>query len=133
MSEENVEIGRQVLDAANRRDKAAWLALCDPELEWVPPRDWPENATIHGLEAIWDFIVELEEPWEEGSYELIDLIDGGNDKIAARLGRRMRGKTSGVGAEFNYWNVVTFRDRKQLRSEWFVDRGEALEAVGLRE
>jgi hypothetical protein len=44
MSQENVEIGRQLADAVNRRDKAASLALCDPELEWVPPANWPENA-----------------------------------------------------------------------------------------
>jgi len=63
---------------------------------------------------------------------LVEVIDGRNDKIAGRLGRQMRGATSGLGAEFDYWNVVTFRDGKQLRSEWFVDRAAALEAVGLR-
>jgi hypothetical protein len=31
MSEENVEKLRQALDACNRRDEAAWLAVCDPE------------------------------------------------------------------------------------------------------
>jgi ketosteroid isomerase-like protein len=126
-------LGAKVLDAFNRRDKAAWLALCDPELEWVPPTNWPENATIRGREGIWDFNVRLDEPWEEGSYELIELIDGGNDKVAGRVRRHVRGKVSGVDAAFEYWNVVTLRDGKWLRSEWVADRGEALEAVRLRE
>jgi hypothetical protein len=34
---------------------------------------------------------------------------------------------------WSYWVVVTFRNRKALRIEWFVDRREALEAAGLRE
>lgn len=36
MSQENVEIFREALDAFNRRDKAAWVGLCDPEYENVP-------------------------------------------------------------------------------------------------
>ena len=35
--------------------------------------------------------------------------------------------------EVNYWVVITFRDGKVLRDEWFADRAEALEAVGLSE
>jgi ketosteroid isomerase-like protein len=133
MSPENMENWRLGLDAFNRRDKFAYLALADPEFEWFPPAPWPENATIRGREAVWDFIVKMDEPWGEGSYEAIELINGGDEKVAARVGRPVQDKASGADAEFEYWNVVTFRDGKQLRSEWFTDRSEALEAAGLRE
>jgi ketosteroid isomerase-like protein len=33
MSQENVETLRQGLDAFFRRDRQAWLALCDPDFE----------------------------------------------------------------------------------------------------
>ncbi len=33
MSRENVESLRQGLDAFNRGDRAAWLAVCDPQCE----------------------------------------------------------------------------------------------------
>ena len=59
----------------------------------------PENATIHGPEAVWAFMLEINEPWEEGSYELVEAIDGGNDKAAAHMVRHVRGATSGVAAE----------------------------------
>jgi ketosteroid isomerase-like protein len=75
----------------------------------------------------------LNEPWEEGSYELMELIDGTEDMIAARVGRHVRGQSSGIAAEFEYWAVVTFREGKVLRIEWFADGCEALAAVGLRE
>jgi ketosteroid isomerase-like protein len=133
MPPENVEIGRRILDAYNRRDKAAYVALCDPEMEWIPPAEWPEAAPVRGPEAIWQFIVELDEPWEEGVYELVEVIDGTNDRIVAHLRRTVRGKASGVDAEFEYWNVATFRRRKQLRAEWFTGRTEAFAAAGLPE
>jgi len=130
MSQENGEVLRQSLDAFNRRDKAPWVALCDPDVEWLPPAHWPETATIRGPEATWDFMLALNEPWEQGSYELMEVIDRTGDTIAARVGRHVRGQWSGIGAEFEYWAVVMFRDEKILRIEWFANRGEALEAVG---
>jgi ketosteroid isomerase-like protein len=73
MSQEDVEIARKSLDAFNRRDRAAWLALNDPEVENVPPRDWPEPDPIRGYEAVWDFFVEAQDAWEESSFEYVEL------------------------------------------------------------
>jgi ketosteroid isomerase-like protein len=132
MSKENVEGLRQSLDAFNRRDRAAWLVLCDPELENVPPRDWPESDPTRGREAVWDFYVEGNEPWEDSPFEYAELIDAGN-KVVADLRREVRGKASGASVAWSYWQVVTFRNGKLLRIEWFADRAEALEAGGLSE
>ena len=132
MSEENVEAYKRGLDAFNRRDKAAWLAACDPKVENVPPRDWPESDPIRGFDAVWDFFVENQEPWEESPYEF-ELIEVGNNKIVTHVRAQMRGKASGAGVAWSMWNVVTFRNGKVLRFEWFADRAEALEAAGLSE
>jgi ketosteroid isomerase-like protein len=133
MSQENVERYRQALDAFNRRDRAAWAALSDPELENVPPRDWPESDSLRGYEAVWDFFVEAQDAWEESPFENVELIDAGNDKVVADVRREARGKASGASVAWNYWLVVTFRNGKAWRMEWFADRAEALEAVGPRE
>ena len=37
------------------------------------------------------------------------------------------------GVEFSYWTVDTYRTGKIVRTEWFTQRAEALEAVGLSE
>ena len=83
MSQENVERARQGLDAINRRDRAAWLALCDPELEDMPPRDWPESNPIQGADAVFEFLaVEAQDAWEgDRPYEYVELIDAGNDMV----------------------------------------------------
>jgi ketosteroid isomerase-like protein len=83
MSQENVENLRQGFDAFNRGDGAAWLGRCDPGLEWVPPADWPESAAIRGREAVWEFLARINEAWDEGAYELIEVINGGNEDRAA--------------------------------------------------
>jgi ketosteroid isomerase-like protein len=62
MSQENIQLARRALDAFHRRDKAGFIALCACDYEWVPPADWPETAVIQGPEAVWDFMVGLDEP-----------------------------------------------------------------------
>jgi ketosteroid isomerase-like protein len=135
VSQENVELVRRGLDAINRRDRAAWLALCDPEVENLPPRDWPESHPIQGADAVFEFLaVEAQDAWEgDRPYEYVQLIDAGNDMIVADMRREVRGKGSGATVAFSYWQVVTLRDGKLLRSEWFADRAEALKVVGLEE
>jgi len=133
MSQENVASLRQALDAFNRRDRAAWLALCDPEMENVPPRDWPESDTVRGSEAVWDFFVQALDTWEAGPFQHFEAIDAGNDKVAMNIRREVRGKASGVSLTWSYWQLVAFHNGKIVRSEWFASRGEALEAVGLTE
>ena len=133
MSQENVEILRRGLDAFNQRDKAAFVAICDSQVENVPPKEWPENAPIQGAEAIWDFFVEAQDAWEEGSYEFGELIDAGRDKIVANQLREMRGKASGASVAWSFWVIFTFRDGRVLRWEWFADRDEALEAARVPE
>ena len=80
------EVARRALDAINRRDKALWLAVCDPEIENVPPRDWPESEPTRGPEAIWDFYVQGSDPWEGGgAYEYGELLEAGRDTIVVEV------------------------------------------------
>jgi ketosteroid isomerase-like protein len=62
-----------------------------------------------------------------------ELVDAGADKILVHWRSAVRGRTSGVEVELNYWVVVTFREGRIVRDQWFADRAEALEAAGLRE
>ena len=131
MSQENVELARSALDAFNRRDKAAWLALSDAAVENIPPSDWPESGRVQGPERVWDFLVAAQDVWgdESAPFEYVEIFDVGSDKVAADLRRDVRGKSSGASVVFSYWQVGTFRNGKMVRLEWFGSRGEALEAA----
>jgi hypothetical protein len=68
MAEENVARVREAFAAFERGDKDAWRELNHEDAEVVPIGDWPE-AQIRGHEAVWDFLVAADEPWEPGRYE----------------------------------------------------------------
>jgi ketosteroid isomerase-like protein len=133
MSEENVELVRRFVDAFNRRDRDAFLALLDPEFEGFPPSEWPESAPVRGREAAWDFALELQEPWQESPGEITELLEVGNDRTVIGIAQEVRGKTSGVPGKLESWAVISLRRARIVRIEWFSDRSEALEAAGLRE
>jgi ketosteroid isomerase-like protein len=133
VSEENVARLRQAVQALNRGDRATFLALCDPEVENVPPRDWPESEPIRGREAVWDFYIETFAPWDKVSFEFAEIMEVGEDKVVGDLRQEVRGSASGVQVAWAYWQVVTLRKGRAIRIEFFPDRAEALKAVGLEE
>src|SRR5436190_17039699 len=53
VSQNNAEIQLKALDAINRRDRAAWMALQDPGLEFCADPEWPESEPVIGPEAVW--------------------------------------------------------------------------------
>ena len=99
---------RAGLDAFNRRDKAAFLAICHSDIENVPPRDWPESEVAEGSETVWDFFVTNNDPWEDSPLEYLEIIDCGNDRIAAQMHGQMRGAASGAGVHWSFWQVATW-------------------------
>ncbi len=133
MSQENVETVRLSFEAVSRRDKAAFLAMCDPEVETVPLRDFPESAPTRGVEAVWDLFVELQGSWHEGALKPVELIEAGGGKVVTHAYGEMLGEASGATVAPSVWSVVTFGNGKMLRIDWFADRAEALKAVGLEE
>ena len=131
MSQENVEAVRRSVDAVNRGDRAAWLAGRDEDCEIVPVAEWPDARAIHGRETGWDFYRDVMQTLEGHAHA--ELMDAGGDKVLAHQRHEVRGRSSGADVEVNYWVVITFREGKILRDEWFKDRAEAFEAAGLSE
>jgi ketosteroid isomerase-like protein len=132
MSQENAEAVRQSLEAFDRRDRAAWLATRDDrDFEVVTDRYWPEADAVRGREAAWDFYVSVAEAFERLPVEDAELVDAGGDKVLIHWRHDVRGRASGADVEINYWIVITFREGRIVRDQWFADRTEALEAAGL--
>ena len=132
MSEENVEKSRAYIDAYNRRDFDAAIKDFDPAVEWVLP-ERQSSDSCQGPGAIIRFWQGLDETMEELELRPQEVVDGG-DRVATRLRHYGRGKLSGaVIDEEMYHQVITFRDGKMVRIEYFGEWTEALEAAGLRE
>jgi ketosteroid isomerase-like protein len=133
VSQENVEIVEAGVAAFSERERDRWLALCDPAIECVPGSDWPENTTISGREAVWDFFLQSDEPWEPGAYELAEAINVPGLGVLANLVRDIRGRDSGATVRYDYWALYRFRAGLMCRVEFFMTRRDALKAVGLQE
>ena len=127
-----MEIFRETLEAFDRRDRAAWLATRDPDCEVIPSAMWPEADAVRGREAAWEFYVKVAEAFERLPVEDAELLDAG-DKVLVHARSDVRGRASGAEVEIDYWIVITFREGRIARDQWFADRAEALEAAGLSE
>ena len=69
----------------------------------------------------------------DDDFEYDEFIEAGEHVVVVQS-QRMRARTSGIELEWNaYAQVWTIEDAKVVRMEFFPTRGEALDAVGLRE
>jgi ketosteroid isomerase-like protein len=137
MPRDNVEIVRRVIEAHDRGDFAAVFAAYHPRIEWhiarvmAPVGDF--EPIYHGHEGIRAFWRQWFAAWEIASFEYEDFIEVG-DSVVTILSQRMRGRRSGVELDWtSYAQVWTVQEGKIVRVEFFPTRGEAIEAVGLRE
>jgi ketosteroid isomerase-like protein len=133
MSQENVEVVRQVYEAAARRDTSAVFALYAPDIEWDASRTSRgamAGRVVHGHDALRAWLRDWYGAWEKLEDRLEELIDVDDDNVVAIMVQRGRGRASGVDVEDRLGAVWTLRDGKVVRVVWFPTREAALEAVG---
>jgi ketosteroid isomerase-like protein len=135
MSQENVEIVREAIEAFNRRDVDAFLSNASPEIEWEDSEFWSEHARIYrGRAEVREWFNQVVlEPWESVHVELEEITEAGADRIFFGACLTTRGRGSGVETQIRGWQVVWIADGKVTRRQVFLDRAEALEAAGLEE
>ena len=134
MSQENVEVVREVYDAASRHDAERIFALYDADVELDASRleaAWTPGI-YRGHKGLRAFFREWNEAWEKIDYSYEELLDAG-DHVLSIVTRHGRGRASGIEVERPFALVWTIRDGKVVRVVWFLARTEALEAAGLRE
>jgi ketosteroid isomerase-like protein len=132
VSQENVDKARDFIAAYNRRDFDAAVESFDPEVDWVLP-ERQSSDSCRGPDEVRRFWEGIDDTMEELRLEPQEFLDAG-DRVATRLRHHGRGRESGI--EINeelYHQVVTFRDGKMVRIEYFGEWSEALEAAGLRD
>jgi ketosteroid isomerase-like protein len=132
MSEENVEIVRRGYEAFNRGDLDGMVADIAPPFEYVASGAVPGTGGVYpGPEGLRQFM-----GWFGEFYDArvdIDEVIEARDKVLFGVTAQGRGKQSGVESGWHLWHLWTRHDGKIVRGEGFTDRGDALEAAGLRE
>jgi ketosteroid isomerase-like protein len=130
MSQENVEAARGVIEAFNRRDLDAYLALMDPAVE-ITPRMIGQGS-YRGHEGVLRYWHELFRTLPDFTIEIVEIQ---NFEDVVLLGVRIRGHGMGSDAPFEEaaWATAKARHGKCLWWRAHSSKAEALEAVGLSE
>jgi ketosteroid isomerase-like protein len=131
---ENVELLYRGLDAFNRRDLDAYLALMDDDVELIPRAVALEGGNhYHGHDGVRRWWKDLFDVFPDFTAEAVGAQDLGDDLTLTRLRQRAHGAGSDTPTDEMTWNMCRWRRGKCV---WFCicdTRAEALEAAGLSE
>jgi uncharacterized protein len=131
VSQENVEIVQRYLDHWNETGEPLWAEI-DPEAVFVIDPGSFVAGTYRGHEGIRDLRRLTAEVFDQFRYEVDDLVDAGDSVLV--LGRiRARGIQSGATGAQHGALLFQLRDGLIVAYRSYLDREEALAAVGLGE
>jgi ketosteroid isomerase-like protein len=134
MSQQSVEVVRRVTDVMDAEGFEAalpvFLEAAHSDVEWREDPAWPGSAHYRGVEQVRQVILDRMGTLEfnQQTEELIDV----DDKVVVLVRWVGRGKASGAQGELSMAMVWTVREQAITRVEFYLDRAQALEAVGLR-
>jgi ketosteroid isomerase-like protein len=132
MSEENVEIVREIYDAVARRDAPSAFAVYAEDIVWEVSarRAIVMDRAYHGHEGVRRFWRDALLAFGEVDLLVEELIDAG-DRVIALIQEREIGRSSGVPVEASHAAIWTLAEGKVVRMQVFDDRDQAFKAVGL--
>ena len=131
MTSRNVEQLKEGFRAMERGDVEAIVALAHPDVEFVNPDTALEPGTRHGPDGLRAGMAGILEAFEDLRFDYERIVDL-DDRVVAIGTFLGRGRGSGMElppAPFAV--VVTLRDGKMARYEWFASPEDALQAAGV--
>ncbi len=132
MSQENVERVRRGIEAYNRGDLDAMLAMAHPDFEYVTAGLFPGLRPVYrGAEGYRELWRDFRQTWDSFQVEIDEMHEAG-ERIVALLTFRARSR-EGLEVERQFGQVLTVKDNLAVRQQFYGDWSEALEAVGLSE
>ena len=138
MSEENVELVRELLEAFARRDHEQVFDFYDRDIEWDASHGndlVPDLAGVYrGHEGVRTYWRRWLSAWKDLDFEIQDVRDAGDEVVALIRNQRQWGRHSGIATEIPpYGLVFSLREGKVTRWRAYSDQKSALEATGLRD
>jgi ketosteroid isomerase-like protein len=130
MSQENVEIVRRLVAAVNAHDLEGYLACCGEDVELQLPG---VGQLYEGPEGIKRWFADIEDAGPDFHIDLRAVNAISDNQVLASLHATSTGRASGVPVTAASTNIYEFVDRRARRIRIFLDRSEALKAVGLEE
>ena len=133
MSNANVEIVRQSLEAFNSKGVDGLVNFWHPDIDWRAIEGAPDDVGVFaGQEAMWRYFGQWLEMFDEARNEPEEFIEAGDQIVVVQHASGI-GKRNGVPVDMRYAVVYTVQDGKILRGREYATRTQALKAVGLGE
>jgi ketosteroid isomerase-like protein len=134
VSEQNVELHRQADEAFNRRDINAYLAYCDPQIEFHSVLGTAfGRPAYHGHEGVRAWHRDVEDVFgDELRIEPEAYFDLGENTISFHLVRG-RGRQSGAEVAEPYAHVCRWREGLIVYFRGYAHREDALRDLGVSE
>jgi ketosteroid isomerase-like protein len=132
MSAQNIDVGRGLIEAVNRRDLDAFLALVRPDVEWDDSEGWPGIRGIYrGHDGVRDWWERFLEVWESVEVVVEEAREGPDGRVLLQVSGAFRGGASGVQTEVRAWELLSVVDGRLARRQLSWTREEGLAAAGL--
>jgi len=132
MSQENVEVVREIYEGWASGDFSGGVAHLDEHVVLVARPDFPEFGVFAGPSGIETYMRRFLEQFERVTIEA-EQIEAVGDTILVHVVQHGKYRTSGVEGDNQYFMLFTFRGRRIVRIETVMEEAEALEALGLSE
>ena len=133
MSQENVDLMNDVVDALNTGGVEAALAYVHPEIAWYGPPEWLEQEVYNGHQGLRELNESWRQSFDEYGLDLKRVIDLGGNRVVALLMQHGRIKAGGNPMELALAWTVEVLDGQLARVDVHFSWKAALEAAGLSE
>ena len=132
MSRENVEIVRASWRALAAGGLDAVTEFWDPEIDWRAIEGAPDDVgEMRGREAVRRYLQDWVDTFDGLTVVAEELLELDDRRVVAVLRVSGRAKLSGIETELRLAVVYSLRDGKIVRGREYIDREQALEAVGV--
>jgi ketosteroid isomerase-like protein len=132
MPQENVRLVERAIAAINARDIESYRACCTEDVKLETPMA-AVGGVYEGIDGIRRFLTDVEEAAPDFRMELDGAEEVDSKRVIAFLRNNSTGRASGIRMAWPQTNVYDLIDGKISHVRIFVDRQEALKAVGLEE
>jgi ketosteroid isomerase-like protein len=127
-----VRLVERAIAAINARDIEGYLACCTEDVKLETPVA-AVGGVYEGIDGIGRFFTDIEEAGPDFRIELDGMEEIDSKRVVAFLRTSSTGRASGIPLALTLTNVYDLIDGKISHVRIFLDRQEALKAVGLEE
>ena len=122
----------RAIAAINARDIEGYRACCTENVKLETPMA-AVGGVYEGIDGIRRFLTDVEEAAPDFRIELDGVEEVDSKRVIAFLRNSSTGRASGIRMAWPQTNVYDLIDGKISHIRIFIDRDEALKAVGLEE